>query len=140
MIKANIKITIDVPIDKVYNKVIDFANQNWRSDLKHTEILSDSSFIEYAKDGNKTKFEIVSAKPNNMLQLKFANNYISGVWIGLFYGTGSKTTIDFTERIKCRKWWLRPAVGRKLRSMQRQYVLDLLNILEANELGSILKG
>lgn len=131
MIEANIKLTIDRPVAQVWQKVTDFENQNWRSDLTHAEMLSDRSFMEVAKNGTKTAFEISLIRPNQRLELKFENDYISGQWIGLFYDQGAQTTLDFTEMVKCKQWWLRPFAGKQLRNMQRQYMRDLLRALGA---------
>lgn len=140
MIEANIKITIDVSVTQVWQKVTDFGNQDWRSDLTHAEMLSDRSFVEVAKNGTKTEFEISLVQPNQRLELQFENDYISGQWIGLFCDQGTQTTLDFTELVRCKRWWIRPFVGKQLRSMQRQYMRDLLDSLGAHEMGSVLRG
>ena len=138
--KANIKITIDVPVTQVWEKLTDFGNQDWRSDLTHSEMLSDYSFVEVSKNGMKTQFEILRVQANQRLELKFENNYISGEWIGIFYDQGTQTMLDFTELVKCKRRLLRPFVGKKLRSMQRQYMFDLLDALGAHEKRSVLRG
>ena len=138
--KANIKITIDVPVTQVWQKLTDFGNQDWRSDLKHAEMLSDYSFVEVSKNGTKTQFEVLLAQENQRLELKFENSYITGQWIGIFYDKGTQTMLDFTELVKCKRCLLRPFVGKKLRSMQRQYMIDLLGALGAHEKGSVLRG
>lgn len=140
MIEANIKITIDVPVTQVWQKVTDFGNQDWRSDLTHAEMLSDRSFVEVAKNGTKTEFGISLVQPNQRLKLQLENDYISGQWIGLFCDQGTQTTLDFTELVRCKRWWLHPFVGKQLRSMQRQYMRDLLSALGAHEIGSVLRG
>ncbi len=108
MIKANIKMTIDVPVAQVWQKVTDFGKQEWRSDLTQSELLSENAFLEIAKNGTKTAFEISLVQPNQRLELQFENDYISGRWIGLFFDQGAQTTLDFTELVQGKRWWLRP--------------------------------
>lgn len=140
MIEANIRITIDVPVTQVWQKVTDFTAQDWRSDLTHAERLSDRSFMELAKNGTKTEFEIFLIQPNQRLELQFENDYISGQWIGLFSDQGAQTTLDFTELVRCKRWWIQPFVGKQLRRMQQQYIRDLLSALGAHQVGSVLRG
>lgn len=140
MIKENIKITIDTSVDQVWQKLTDFGNQDWRSDLINADMLNDYSFVEIAKNGTKTEFEILLIQPNQRLELKFENEYISGRWIGLFYGQSAYTTLDFTELVTCKRWWMRFFVDKKLRKMQRQYMRDLLRALGAHEIGSVLRA
>ena len=126
MITANIKVTIDRPVTQVWRKVTDFGNQQWRSDLTHAETLSEKSFIEIAGNGTKTEFAVFRFDPHQRLELQFENDYISGQWIGIFIGQGAQTTLDFTEQVRCKKWWLAPFVGRQLKKMQQQYMRDLV--------------
>lgn len=138
MIKTNIKITIDVPVARVWQKLTDFGNQDWRSDLKHAEMLSERSFVEVTKNGTKTEFEVSLVQSNQRLELQFENDYISGKWIGLFYDQGAHTTLDFTELVRCKRWWMRLFASKQLLNMQRQYIRDLLGALGAHEVGSVL--
>lgn len=54
MIKSNINKIINCNIKDVFNRVSDFQNYHWRNDIIKVEILSDTNFIEYSKDGYKT--------------------------------------------------------------------------------------
>lgn len=90
---------------QVWQKVTDFTAQDWRSDLTHVERLSDRSFMELAKNGTKTEFEISLIQPNQRLELQFENDYVSGQSIGLFSNQGAQTTLDFTELVRCKRWW-----------------------------------
>ncbi|WIH80315.1 hypothetical protein [Brachyspira pilosicoli] len=54
MIKSNINKIINCNIEDVFNRVSDFQNYYWRNDIIKVEILSDTNFIEYSKEGYKT--------------------------------------------------------------------------------------
>lgn len=52
MATANIKALIPGQLHKVWEFVLDIENYAaWRSDLSKTEVISDTQFIEYTKDG-----------------------------------------------------------------------------------------
>lgn len=53
------------------------------------------------------------------------NENIKGHWTGIFYDHRGRTTIDFTEKVTVKKFFLRPFVGRYLRKQQLSYVSDL---------------
>ena len=91
-------------------------------------MLQDNSSIEYAKNGTATEFQGMDFQVAKRLELKFENAYLSGQWVGLFYNQEGHTTLDFTENIRCKKWWLIPFAGRQLRNMQRQYMKDLMRV------------
>ena len=49
---SNIKALIPVELHKVWEFILDIENYaTWRSDLSKTEVISDTQFIEYTKDG-----------------------------------------------------------------------------------------
>ena len=53
------------------------------------------------------------------------NKNIKGHWTGIFYDQMGRTTIDFTEKVTVKKFYLRPFAGRYLRNQQRLYFSDL---------------
>ena len=53
------------------------------------------------------------------------NENIKGHWTGIFYDHRGRTTIDFTEKVTVKKFFLRPFAGRYLRKQQLSYVSDL---------------
>ncbi|HEO2224929.1 TPA: polyketide cyclase, partial [Streptococcus agalactiae] len=54
MAVANIKVTLNCPIEKVWDKVTDLRDFGWRSDIKDIKIIDDKNFVEITKDGIET--------------------------------------------------------------------------------------
>ena len=49
--------------------------------------------------------------------------------MGVFSGNDESTTIDFTEYIEPKKWFLLPFLKIYLRKQQAQYIKDLRKVL-----------
>lgn len=45
MAVANIKVTLNCPIEKVWDKVTDLRDFGWRSDIKDIKIIDDKNFV-----------------------------------------------------------------------------------------------
>lgn len=58
MAVANIKVTLNCPIEKVWDKVTDLRDFSWRSDIKDIKIIDDKNFVEITKDGIETNFKV----------------------------------------------------------------------------------
>ena len=130
MTTANIKATFQCDIEKVWNTVTSFDDYSWRSDISKIELLNDTQFVEYTKDGQATKFTITMSEPLERLEFDIENDNIKGHWIGLFSQNGDETTIDFTECIVAKKLLMRPFIKGYLRKQQALYVTDLEKALQ----------
>lgn len=130
MATSNIKATFPCDIKKVWNIVTSLEDYSWRSDLSKIEVLSESKFVEYTKDGYETTFAITVMEPYQLWEFDMENDNMSGHWIGLFSQKGDKTTIDFTEDVTAKKILMKPFVGMYLKKQQAFYVRDLEKVLE----------
>ena len=135
MAKSRIMITLDCPVNRVWDKVTDFSNSEWRSDLSKTEILDSAHFIEVSKSGITTKFTVVGQDKCQKLVLLVENKNMKGKWEGLFTCHDNHTTLDFSEDLVSKKLILRPFIKRYLRKQQSLYVADLIKALDCREIG-----
>lgn len=137
MSTANIKVTFLCPIEKVWDTVTDLSNYKWRSDIDRIKIIDNSRFIEYSKEGIPTIFKITKKKRYHLWEFKVENENIKGTWIGKFYPQGEKTTLDFTESVTAKKFYMKPFVGKYLQKQQRQYFVDLKKELKCEEASKV---
>jgi Polyketide cyclase / dehydrase and lipid transport. len=126
---TNMKATFQCDIQKVWNVITSLDNYSWRSDLSKIEVLSETQFIEYTKDGYATTFTITATEPFKRWEFDIENDNIKGHWIGLFSSEGKETTIDFTESVIAKKLLMKPFVKSYLKKQQLLYVADLKNVL-----------
>ena len=109
-------------------------NYTWRSDLSKLEIIkSQEQFIEYTKNGYPTTFTITCFRPYQRYEFSMENSNMKGHWIGLFSSHNGITSIDFTENITPKKFFMKPFVKRYLKKQQAAYIRDLTAVLEAIE-------
>ena len=101
----------------------------WRSDLSKTEVISDTQFVEYTKDGYQTTFTVTLVEPYRRWEFDMENNNMTGHWTGIFADKGDETEIDFTEQVKAKKLWMKPFVKFYLRKQQTQFVADIRKAL-----------
>lgn len=135
MAKSRIMITLDCPVNRVWDKVTDFSNSEWRSDLSKTKILDPSHFIEISKSGITTYFTVVCQNKYQKLSLLIENKNMKGKWEGLFMCHDNHTTLDFSEEVVSKKMILRPFIKSYLRKQQSLYVVDLIKALDCREIG-----
>ena len=129
MAVSNIKALIPGELQKVWDLVLDIENYGaWRSDSSKTEVISDKKFIEYTKDGYPTTFTVTLVMPYRRWEFDMENSNMTGHWIGIFTDKGNETEIDFTERVKAKKWLLKPFVKLYLRKQQTRFVADIMKI------------
>ena len=133
MAVANIKVTLNCPIEKVWDKVTDLRDFGWRSDIKDIKIIDDKNFVEITKDGIQTNFKVIECTKHQCWSFEIENANIKGTWIGKFYSNGDKTTLDFTENIISKKIIFKPFVGLYLRNQQKLYFKDLKKALNCEE-------
>lgn len=125
----SINATFKCDIKKVWNIVTSLENYSWRSGLAKIEVLSEDNFVEYTKDGYKTKFTITVTELYKRWEFDMENDNISGHWVGLFSGDENQCTVDFTEDVTAKKLIMRPFVKGYLKKQQQTYIADLKKAL-----------
>ena len=127
MASSNIKAVILGGLQQVWELILDIENYaTWRSDLSKTEVISDTQFIEYTKDGYPTTFTVTLVDPYKRWEFDMENSNMKGHWIGVFTDNGNETEIDFTERVEAKKWFMKPFVKSYLKKQQAQFVADII--------------
>lgn len=130
MAVSNIKVVLSCEIEVVWNRVVSLDDYVWRSDLSKIEVTEKGKqFEEYTKGGYATNFTITAFTPYERYEFDMENTNMSGHWTGVFtYGEGV-TTIDFTEDVTAKRFFMKPFVGMYLKRQQAAYVADLQNAL-----------
>ena len=127
MATSNIKALIPGQLHKVWEFVLDIENYaTWRSDLSKTEVISDTQFIEYTKDGYPTTFTVTVVEPYRRWEFDMENSNMKGHWTGIFTAKGDETEIDFTEQVEAKKLLMKPFVKSYLKKQQIQFVADIM--------------
>ena len=129
MVTSSIKALIPCGVRRVWDTVLDVENYSWRSDLSKTEVISESRFIEYTKDGCKTTFTVTSTEPYSRWEFDIRNANIKGHWTGLFTPKGHDTEICFTEQVAVKNFFMKPFIKFYLRKQQALFVSDLKKAL-----------
>lgn len=130
MVISNIKALIPSEFCKVWGVVLNIENYStWRSDIIKTEVISDTQFIEYSKDGYSTTFTVTVIEPYKRWEFDMENSNMKGHWIGIFTDKGNETEIDFTECVNAKKWLMKPFVKSYLKKQQAQFVEDIRKAL-----------
>ena len=130
---SNVKATLQVDIERVWEIVTSLYDYSWRSDLSKIEILEDwKKFIEYTRSGYATTFTITAIEPMKRYEFDMENDNMSGHWIGLFSKIDGKTEISFMENIIPKKWIMKPFVGMYLKKQQDTYISDLRKAVSGN--------
>lgn len=130
MAASNIKALIPSELCNVWEFVLDIENYAaWRSDLSKTEVISDTQFIEYTKDGYPTTFTVTVIEPYKRWEFDMENSNMKGHWIGVFTDKGNETEIDFTEFVEAKNWLMKPFVKLYLKKQQALFVEDIRKAL-----------
>lgn len=127
---SSIKAIFHNDIKDVWNVVTSLENFQWRSDLNKIEIISDTQFIEYTKDGFATTFTITTAKPFERWEFDMENDHMKGHWTGVFCVHNGDTEIEFTEDVAPKKWIMKPFIRSFLKKQQTLYLSDLRKALQ----------
>lgn len=130
MTTSTIKKTTDCNIERVWEAVTAFKECSWRSDLSRTEVIDEKHFVEYTKNGYPTYFTITVNEPYARLEFDLENSNMSGHWIGVFHEKGNQTEVEFTEKIKLKKFFMRPFAVLYLRRQQKLYMKSLVAFLK----------
>ena len=130
MAVETVKAEFSCDVQKVWDVVTDLTDWSWRSDLARIEVLSDTKFVEYTKEGYATTFTVTKTEPCRRWEFDMENGNMRGHWTGLFSQKDGKAVIQFTEDVTAKKALMKPFVGMYLKKQQAQYVTDLRKALE----------
>ena len=103
MTVSKINTVISCDIQKVWGIVTSVENYTWRSDLSKLEVLDETWFIEYTKNGYPTFFTVTCSEPFMCWEFDMENSNMRGHWVGLFTGRKQETEIEFTEYVSVKK-------------------------------------
>lgn len=116
-------------VKSVWNIVTDNSSCRWRSDIERIEVSEDGNeFVEYAHNGNATKFIITKKIEFSQYEFKMENKMFTGFWTGSFSETeAGGTKIIFKENIFIKNPIIRflSYFLMNLRKMQDTYIIDL---------------
>ncbi len=126
---AHIKAVFQADLQTVWNTVTSLDAYAWRSDVSRIEVVSETQFIEYSKEGIATRFTVTVKQPCARWEFDMENDNIKGRWIGVFTRDGEQTAIDFTEEVTAKKLLMKPFVKAYLKKQQAQYAADLRKAL-----------
>lgn len=130
MKKSTVIATFESDITKVWNVVTDNTIFAWRSDLSKIIVSDDGKkFVEFAKNGFETQFEITLKTPYERYEFDMKNKNMSGHWIGIFSKRGSGTQIEFCEEVTVFNPIMNLFISSYLKKQQTRYISDLKKAL-----------
>lgn len=130
MKKSTVIATFESDITKVWNVVTDNTIFAWRSDLSKIIVSDDGKkFVEFAKNGFETQFEITLKTPYERYEFDMKNKNMSGHWIGIFSKRGSGTQIEFCEEVTVANPIMNLFISPYLKKQQTRYISDLKKAL-----------
>lgn len=129
MTVSNVRANFQNDIVSVWNIVTNLENYEWRSDLSKIEVVNDTEFIEYTKEGYATNFKVTRCETNKCWEFDMDNANMKGHWKGVFTERDEQTMIDFTEEIEVKKFMMKPFVKGFLKKQQTLYIEDLRKAL-----------
>ena len=130
MAVSNIRADFHAELQKVWEIVTSLEDTAWRSDLSRVEIIDDKQFVEYTTSGCQTAFTVTVREECRRWEFDMENDNMHGHWTGIFSSKGNITTIDFTEDVTAKKWFMKPFIGAYLKKQQALYITDLRKALE----------
>lgn len=125
MAVSNIKAVFSCDIHKVWHAVTSVEGYQWRSNLSKAEMLNETQFVEYTKDGYATTFTVTACEPYKRWEFDLKNDNMTGHWTGIFTQKGEKTELSFTEDVTVRKFFMKPFVKAYLKKQQAAFLRDL---------------
>lgn len=131
MAVSTIKAVFQHNVQKVWDIVTSLEKYQWRSDLSKIEIVSETQFVEYTKDGYPTTFTITASEPCKRWAFTMENSNMKGRWTGIFTARGEETEIEFTEDVIAKHMIMKPFVKGFLKKQQASYISDLTKALSA---------
>lgn len=134
MTTTNIHASFSNDVKTVWQIVTSLTNYTWRSDISRIKIIEpQKQFIEYTKNCYPTTFTITVLKPYQRYEFDLENDNMHGHWIGVFTYENGITTIDFTENITAKKFFLKPLIKLYLKKQQTTYINDLKKVLKTKQ-------
>lgn len=130
IISSNIKAIFPYDLRIVWQVVTSLTNYSWRNDIQKIEGISDTQFVEITKSEYRTIFTVTRQEPFCLWEFDVENDNMKGHRVGVFSGNEKNVTIDFTEHIEPKKWFMIPFVKIYLKYRQAKYVRDLRNVLK----------
>ena len=127
---SNLKALFQCDIKTVWDTVTSLENYQWRSDVSSIELIDETQFIEYTKDGFATTFTITVSEPCKRWEFDMENSNMKGHWIGIFTEKNGQTELDFTEDVTAKKRFMKPFVKAFLKKQQALYISDLKKALQ----------
>ncbi len=109
----------------VWEIVTDNVNYAWRSDLSKIEVLDETRFDEYTKNGFVTHFCITAKEPCREYRFDMENQNMRGRWKGIFEDCGGMTRITFTEEVQAKNPVMNLFLKGYLKKQQAAYMRDL---------------
>lgn len=106
MTRSKINAVFKSSINDVWNTVTSLTEYGWRSDLERIEVVSDSGFVEYTKEGYATSFRVTNTVFLRRWEFDMENGNMSGHWIGCFTEKDGGTEIEFTADVESYRLWL----------------------------------
>lgn len=125
---SEITVFFDTDVETVWDIVTNNHDYEWRSDISKIEVSDDgSTFIEYNKDGNSTKFTVTEKTKNKLYKFNMENKFFYGNWQGEFFEENEKTKIVFIENIYVKNPIIKilSYLFMNLKKIQIQYAEDL---------------
>lgn len=129
MAVSNVTAFFQCDIQKVWEVVTSLTNYSWRSDLSKIEVIDESKFVEYTKEGYATTFTVTAKEPYKRWEFDMENDNMKGHWTGVFTQKDGHTEIDFTEDVIAKKVFMKPFVKLYLKKQQTAYIQDLSKAL-----------
>lgn len=131
MATVNKKAVFSCDIQKVWDVVTSLEHTAWRSDIDRVEIVNETQFIEYTKDGYPTTFTVTAKENCKRWEFDMENGNMKGHWIGIFSQEDGQTEIDFTEKVTVKKTIMKLLIKAYLKKQQETYIKDLRKALES---------
>lgn len=132
MIVSKITAAFPCELAQVWDIVTSLEHYSWRSDLSKIEVPKPGrTFIEHTPEGYSTTFTITAFEPMKRYAFDLENSNMTGHWIGLFSYQDGETTIEFTEHIAPKKWFMKPFASMYLKKQQALYIEDLKRALSS---------
>ena len=125
MATSRVTVRFPCPVEQVWQVVTDLSNTAWRSDLARVEILGETHFVEYTKNGYATHFTVTACEPPRRWAFTMENGNMTGAWEGIFEGLEGGARLYCTETVNAKRWWMRPFVPGYLKQQQKRYLDDL---------------
>ncbi len=130
MAVSKTSVTLPCQVETVWQTVTSLTAYAWRGDLSRVEVLSDTQFVEYTKDGYPTTFTTTVMEPYQRWEFDLENGNITGHWTGVFTQKDGHTLLELTEDVTAKKLFMRPLVKAYLKKQQARYIADLKRALE----------